>query len=99
MAKPTRYWLPGRPCSPRLTPLIPNDSSGSHRDRWRCRVKSGSTLRPMGRNPACYNYRATLISSRSCLKPVDTLRGVVQQELGADAAPSGSEETECLGFV
>ena len=28
----------------------------------------------MGRNPVCYNYRATLISDRSCLKPVDTLR-------------------------
>ena len=30
----------------------------------------------MGRNPVCYNYRATLISYRSCLKPVDTFRPV-----------------------
>ena len=30
----------------------------------------------MGRNPVCYNYRATLISYRSCLKPIDTFRGV-----------------------
>jgi hypothetical protein len=28
----------------------------------------------MGRNPVCYNYRATLISFRSCLKPLDTFR-------------------------
>ena len=28
----------------------------------------------MGRNPLCYNYRATLISYPSCLKPVDTFR-------------------------
>jgi predicted DNA-binding protein YlxM (UPF0122 family) len=28
----------------------------------------------MGRNPECYNYRATLISYRSCLKPIDTFR-------------------------
>ena len=28
----------------------------------------------MGQNPVCYNYRATLISYRSCLKPVDTFR-------------------------
>jgi len=28
----------------------------------------------MGQNPVCYNYRATLISFRSCLKPLDTLR-------------------------
>ena len=29
----------------------------------------------MGWNPVCYNYRATLISKSSCLKPVDTFRG------------------------
>ena len=34
--------------------------------------------RPMGRNPVCYNYRATLISYRSCLKPVDTFRTVCE---------------------
>ena len=44
------------------------------RDRWCCQAKSGLTLRPMGRNPVCYNYRATLISYRSCLKPIDTFR-------------------------
>jgi hypothetical protein len=27
-----------------------------------------------GGNPVCYNYRATLISLSSCLKPVDTFR-------------------------
>ncbi len=39
-----------------------------------CVPRFGLTLRPMGRNPVCYNYRATLISYRSCLKPVDTFR-------------------------
>jgi hypothetical protein len=28
----------------------------------------------MGPNPVCYNYRATLISLSSCLKPIDTFR-------------------------
>ena len=36
--------------------------------------KSGSTPRPTGRKPEHYNSRATLISYRSCLKPVDTFR-------------------------
>src|SRR5271165_2224941 len=56
----------------------PNDSSVSHRAPWRCQAKSGLTLRPMGRNRACYNYRATLISYRSCLKALDTFRYVWQ---------------------
>jgi hypothetical protein len=30
----------------------------------------------MGQNPVCYNYRATLISYRSCFKPVETLRAM-----------------------
>jgi hypothetical protein len=47
---------------------------GVARDRWRCPAESGATLRPMGRNPVCYNYRATLIPKSSCLKPVDTFR-------------------------
>src|SRR5208337_3590488 len=59
---------------------IPNDSSADRRDRWHCQAKSGSTLRPMGRNHACYNYRATLISYRSCLKPLDTLRHLPKAE-------------------
>jgi len=59
-------------CDDRLS--IPNDSLANRRDRWRCQAKSGSTLRPMGRNPVCYNYRATLIPKSSCLKPVDTHR-------------------------
>jgi hypothetical protein len=53
-------------------PLIPSDSSANRRDRWRCQAKSGAILRPTGRSPACYSYRATLISYRSCLKPIDT---------------------------
>jgi hypothetical protein len=51
--------------------------------RWRCQAKSGLTLRPMGRNPVCYNYRATLISCRSCLKPIDTFRSVEKDLEGA----------------
>ena len=51
---------------------------GARRVRWRCQAKSGSTLRPMGWNPVCYNYRATLISYRSCLKPIDTFRRVLK---------------------
>jgi len=31
---------------------------------------------PMGRNSVSYSYRATLISYGSCLKPIDTFRGV-----------------------
>ena len=49
-------------------------------------AKSGSTLRPMGRNPVCYNYRATLISYRSCLKPVDTFRPFFIRALGRKGA-------------
>jgi len=66
-------------CMPKQTdglPPIPNDSSGSRHDRCRCHAKSGSTLRPMGPNPVYFDYHTTLISHRSCLKPVDTFRGV-----------------------
>gem|GEM_PF-3851605 len=31
----------------------------------------------MGRNSVSYSYRATLISYRSCLKPIDTFRFVL----------------------
>jgi hypothetical protein len=48
--------------------------SHNRRDRWRCPAKFGLTLRPMGPNPVCYNYRTTLISYCSCLNPIDTFR-------------------------
>jgi len=41
---------------------------------------SGSTPRPTGQNHAPSSYRATLLSTGSCLKPVDTFRIVVYPE-------------------
>jgi hypothetical protein len=35
----------------------------------------------MGRNPVCYSYRATLISYRSCLKPLDTFRRLANKAI------------------
>src|SRR5208337_3789516 len=69
-------------------PPTPNDSSADRHDHWRCHVKSGSTLRPMGRNHVCYNYRATLISYRSCLKALDTFRPVWGWGRGAIPRPA-----------
>jgi transposase InsO family protein len=53
-----------------------------------CRVRSGLTLRPTGWYPVCYNYRATLISLRSCLKPVDTFRFIGSPNVGRTAGRS-----------
>jgi len=54
----------------------PNASFSTRRGRCPRRQKCGSILRPIGRSPVCYNYRTTLISFRSCLKPVDRFRWV-----------------------
>ena len=45
--------------------------------------RSGTTLRALGRNPACYSYRATLIPKSSCLKPVDTHRWIISAAIYA----------------
>ncbi len=73
----------------------------NRRNRWRCTAESGSTLRPTGRRPVYYNYRATLISYRSCLKPIDTLRGA--NALAADllqisALASPGTESPCTAL-
>ena len=64
--------------------LLELDGTGrpSH---WHCLPKSGLTPRLTSRTPACYNYRAALISYRSCLKPVDTFR----DEKGPRCRPLG----------
>ena len=72
---------------------IPNDSSITPPGRCRCRGKSGLTLRPMGRNPVCYNYNATLISYRSCLKPIDTFPS------NAGRGSPGSRRWDAVGLV